>query len=133
MRYLLDTHVILWMAFEDTKISKKVRDILVSGNNEIFISAVSLWEISLKYHSGKLDLKEHNPETLMAGFDEFFECHKLDLHVSDAVSLFKLDKIFHKDPFDRMLIWQALKHKFVLISDDEMIKLYSDVGLKVLW
>lgn len=133
MKFLLDTHVILWMAFDETKISRKVRDILISGDNEIFISAVSLWEISLKYHSGKLDLKEYNPETLMAGFDEFFECQKLDLHVSDAVSSFKLKIFFHKDPFDRILIWQALKHNYALITDDNMIKLNTDYGLKVIW
>ncbi len=55
-KYLLDTRVILWIAFEEAKISKKVRGILLSEASKLFISAVSCWEISLKYKTGKLDL-----------------------------------------------------------------------------
>lgn len=133
MKYLLDTHVILWIAFEEAKISKKVRDILLSEASKLFISAVSCWEISIKYHSGKLDLKNHTPETLKNGFDQFFEYQTLDLKLEDAVSLFKLEKVHHKDPFDRMLIWQALNNDFILVTEDENIKLYGDCGLKVIW
>lgn len=133
MKYLLDTHVVLWLAFNDEKLSPKVRKLLVSEDAEIYLSAVSFWEISIKYQMGKLDLKQHTPETLMAGIDQHFECHKLDLALKDAVTFFQLEPLHHKDPFDRMLIWQSLRHGLALITDDENIKLYQDTGLKVIW
>lgn len=68
MKYLLDTHVILWVAYNDQKISRKVADILLSRKNNIFISAVSFWEISIKFSSGKLNLNHHTPLFLYEGY-----------------------------------------------------------------
>lgn len=133
MRYLLDTHVILWLAFEEEKLSKKVKKILTRSDVEIYLSGVSFWEISLKFKTGKLDLKSHNPETLQAGFDQFFEHKKLNLNFEDALTFYKLEPQFHKDPFDRMLIWQALRHDLILISIDEKMKPYKSLGLKLIW
>lgn len=79
MRYLLDTHVILWLAYEDTKLTKTVKDILLLQESQIYLSTVSFWEISLKFQSGKLDLKGHSPETLKSGFDQYYEFQELDL------------------------------------------------------
>lgn len=133
MRYLLDTYVILWLAFEEEKLSKKVKKILTRSDVEIYLSAVSFWEISLKFKTGKLDLKIHNPETLQAGFDQFFEHKKLNLSFEDSLTFYKLEPQFHKDPFDRMLIWQALRHDLILISIDEQMKPYQSLGLKLIW
>ncbi len=133
MRYLLDTHVILWLAYDDSKISKTVKEILLNVESDIFISAVSFWEIGLKYQSGKLDLKGHSPENLKAGFDLNFEFSELDLKLEDATTFYKLESMFHKDPFDRMLIWQALEHDLAFITDDENIKRYKEIGLNVVW
>ena len=133
MKYLLDTHVILWLAYEDTKLSKPAREILLSQESEIYLSAVSFWEIGLKFQSGKLDLKGHNPEKLKSGFDQFYDFRQLDLEMNDALTFHKLDAPFHKDPFDRMLIWQALQHGLIFLTDDENIKRYQEIGLKVVW
>lgn len=133
MKYLLDTHVILWLAYEDSKLSKSAREILLHPESEIYLSAVSFWEISLKFQSGKLDLKGHNPEMLKAGFDQNFDFRELNLEMEDAGTFFKLDSQIHKDPFDRMLIWQALRHGLTFLTDDENIKRYQEIGLKVLW
>lgn len=133
MRYLLDTHVILWLAYEETKLSKAVKEILLNPESEIYLSAVSFWEISLKFQSGKLDLKGHNPETLKSGFDQFYDFQELDLEIADAVTFHQLDSPIHKDPFDRILIWQALRHELALVTDDENIKRYKEIGLKVVW
>lgn len=133
MKYLLDTHILLWIAYEEQKISKKVKGILASSENQIFISSVSLWEISLKYNSGKLDLKHYTPETLMEGFMLFFDYEPLDLKISDTQSFYQLNAVHHQDPFDRMLIWQALRYNICLITDDEQIQKYKDVGLQVFW
>jgi PIN domain nuclease of toxin-antitoxin system len=131
MRYLLDTHIILWLAYEEGKLNKTIKEILHQEESEIFLSAISFWEISLKYQSGKLDLKGHNPETLKAGFDHFFDYKELDLKFEDASNFFRLEPTFHKDPFDRMLIWQALQNNLAFITDDEDIKRYQAIGLKV--
>lgn len=133
MRYLLDTHVILWLAYEDTKISKVAKEILLREESEIYLSAISFWEISLKFQSGKLDLKGHNPESLKAGFDQNFEFQELGLNLEDALSFYKLESTFHKDAFDRILIWQALQNKLCFITEDENIKRYQEIGLKVIW
>lgn len=133
MKLLLDTHVILWIAFNENKISSSVRKLLLSIDTKIYISAVSFWEISIKYHSGKLDLKNHTPETLKNGFDQFFEYQTLALEIKDAVSFYRMGKVHHKDPFDRMLIWQSLQNDLTIVTDDESIKLYRDCGLKVVW
>lgn len=133
MKYLLDTHVILWLAYEDSKLSKLAGEILLNQESEIYLSAVSFWEISLKFQSGKLDLKGHNPEMLKSGFDQFYGFRELDLVMDDALTFFKLDSQIHRDPFDRMLIWQALQHGLTFLTDDENIKRYQEIGLKVLW
>lgn len=133
MRCLLDTHVILWIAFHEDKISSRVRKLLLSNDTEIYLSAVSFWEISIKFQMGKLDLKHHTAETILTGFDQNFDYQNLDLKIKDAVSFFQLKQTHHKDPFDRMLIWQALQNDLALISDDEKIKRYKDTGLKVIW
>nr|MCU0399812.1 type II toxin-antitoxin system VapC family toxin [Algoriphagus sp.] len=83
--------------------------------------------------SGKLDLKGHNPELLKAGFDQYFDFEELDLNMEDALTIYQLDASIHKDPFDRMLIWQALSHGLIFMTADENIKRYREIGLKVLW
>ncbi|MCC5929274.1 MAG: type II toxin-antitoxin system VapC family toxin [Cyclobacteriaceae bacterium] len=133
MRYLLDTHVILWLAFRDDKLSPKARKLLLNRDTDIYLSAVSFWEISIKYQMGKLDLKQYTPGTLLDGFVQYYDCHFLNLEIKDAASFFQLDKQPHKDPFDRMLIWQALENDLTFISNDENIKMYQDTGLKVIW
>ena len=133
MRYLLDTHVILWLAYEPHKFSPTVQEILLHEETEIYLSAISFWEISLKFQSGKLDLRGHNPESLKVGFEQHFEFQELNLSLAEALTFYKLESMIHKDPFDRMLIWQALHHDLMVITDDENIKRYQEIGVKVVW
>ncbi len=133
MRYLLDTHVILWLAYEPHKLSPTVQEILLHEETEIYLSAISFWEISLKFQSGKLDLRGHNPESLKVGFEQHFEFQELNLSLAEALTFYKLESMIHKDPFDRMLIWQALHHDLMVITDDENIKRYQEIGVKVVW
>lgn len=133
MKYLLDTHVILWLAYEDSKLSKGAKEILLDVKNEIYLSAVSFWEIGLKFQSGKLDLKGHNPEIVKAGFVQNFDFQELNLEMDDALTIYKLDSNIHKDPFDRMMIWQSLRHGLTFITADENINRYREIGLKVFW
>ncbi|OYX18137.1 MAG: PIN domain-containing protein [Algoriphagus sp. 32-45-6] len=133
MKYLLDTHVILWLAYEESKLSKTAKEILLDVKNEIYLSAVSFWEIGLKFQSGKLDLKGHNPEILKAGFDQNFDFQELNLEMDEALTIYNLDSSVHKDPFDRMLIWQSLQHDLALVTPDENLQRYRETGRKVVW
>ncbi|MBK9566503.1 MAG: type II toxin-antitoxin system VapC family toxin [Saprospiraceae bacterium] len=133
MRYLLDTHTLLWIAYDQHKLSKEVVAILQNTNNEFLISAVSVWEINIKFSIGKLTLKEQTPKDLFDGFTTFFRCSYLDLNLNDTLNFYKLKTFHHRDPFDRMMVWQAIQNNLTFITDDEQIHKYTDCGLKVVW
>ncbi len=129
--YLLDTHSFLWSILEPEKLGKQAQIILENTDNKIFVSSVTLWEISLKYSLGKLKLG-CKPNELLKTLDEMgFE--KIPLTVEEAALCYQLPRLAHKDPFDRMLIWQAISHDFDLISKDDKFDNYSQFGLNVIW
>ena len=131
MNYLLDTHYILWTLFEPYKIKTNILQIFKSENESKLVSGISLWEISLKYSLGKLELSGTNPEEIYekiseSGFD------LIPIENTVLASYYKLPKKEnHKDPFDRLLIWQALANDFTLITADKTIEEYIQDGLKV--
>ncbi|MBT4287573.1 MAG: type II toxin-antitoxin system VapC family toxin [Deltaproteobacteria bacterium] len=131
MSYLLDTHYILWSLFEPDRIGKKVKRILVDEEQTKYVSGISIWEISLKYSIGKLELIDTNPDEIIEKVKESgFEL----LNVENLVlaSYYQLPKKeHHKDPFDRMLIWQAITNNLTLLSKDTGISQYVDNGLKI--
>ncbi|GAA4417889.1 type II toxin-antitoxin system VapC family toxin [Nibrella viscosa] len=132
MSYLLDTHTLIWAVTDPRKLSKPVIRILEDTNQEVWVSAISFWEISLKHSIQKLHLEGLVPEDFTkAAIDTGFQL--LDLDGATAVSYHKLSANYHRDPFDRMLIWQALQTGYTLISKDETIKKYTSEGLNVIW
>ncbi len=132
MSYLLDSHVMLWAIFDKKKLSAKVRKILENPDEEIFVSAVTFWEISLKYALGKLELDGVEPSGLSALTEEIGFAF-LPLQPDVAAGYHKLNATWHRDPFDRMLIWQALHNNFTLLSKDDNVSRYTSEGLKVVW
>lgn len=131
MNYLLDTHFILWTLFEPNLINKKIKEIFLNEDHTKYVSGISLWEISLKYSLGKLEFEETNP-------DEIYEKIIKSGFAISAIennlfsSYYKLPiKPNHKDPFDRMLIWQAMINDYVLITNDKKITQYIENGLKI--
>ncbi|MCB1143907.1 MAG: type II toxin-antitoxin system VapC family toxin [Leptospiraceae bacterium] len=132
MKYLLDTHVLLWTLFEPSRLSKKVKDLVLDDENEIYVSIVSLWEISMKYGIGKLNLENIQPEELPIYINKSgFEI----LHLDDTVasSFHKLPRLTHFDPFDRMLIWQSIHSQMTIVSKDKQFNEYTSFGLKLFW
>lgn len=130
MSYLLDTHYMLWALMDTKKLSKKVKDIITNPESQIVISTISFWEVSLKASLGKLEIKGFSPEDLPdACLQIGFEIEQLTPEVSS--SYHKLNATYHKDPFDRMLIWQAICNDFTLISADGNVKRYVTEGLKI--
>lgn len=132
MNYLVDTHCFLWSAFNPKKLGRTARSILLDSSNEIFVSAITFWEISLKYAIGKLDLQGVTPAELPNIADEM-GFSVVPLEVCESASFFKLPVAGHRDPFDRMLVWQAINLQKVLISKDKKIAVYEEYGLKVVW
>jgi PIN domain nuclease of toxin-antitoxin system len=132
MTYLLDTHTLIWAITAPHKLSLIVREILENSDNDVLVSAVSFWEIALKQSIGKLDLDGLTPDDFpKAALETGFRL--IDLDVATTASYHHLTATYHRDPFDRMLIWQALHHNFSLISKDENVAKYASEGLNVVW
>lgn len=109
MKILVDAHYLLWMFMDMAKISEKAKIALTSTDNEIYYSQASLWEISIKYSIGKLCLNGIMPEELYSEIESSFLLCKT-LENRDLISSYHLPRE-HKDPFDRMIIWQAILDK----------------------
>src|SRR5690606_7163240 len=105
---LLDSHTLLWAILDRKKLSSKVITILEDPTDEIFVSAVTFREISLKYSLGKLDLSDILPEDLPKLTEEIGFSF-LPLLPVESAGYHNLRADWHRDPFDRMLIWQAIK------------------------
>lgn len=130
--YLLDTHTFLWTIFESTRLSVQVRSILSDCENTVYVSSVTFWEISLKFNLGKLELETYTPEQLPHLAKEL-DFLMLPIEPEQAANFYRLPKIAHKDPFDRMLIWQAISKNLILLSKDNQFEQYHQYGLKTLW
>lgn len=130
MKILLDTHYLFWSFIDTSKIQKKIFQKLLSDDNEVFYSQASLWEISIKFNLGKLILKGMNPEEFYQVVkDSFLICRKFEN--DELISFYKLPGE-HKDPFDRIMIWQAIKSDFFFLSCDRKLDNYKKYGLKIL-
>lgn len=130
MTYLLDTHYLLWSIADSKKLSKKLKELIADTNNRIIISTISFWEVALKTSIGKLKITGFSPEDLPALCKTIgFEIQPLSAQESSTYH--QLQATYHKDPFDRMLIWQALSYNYTLISADENVKKYVSEGLKI--
>ena len=123
MRLLLDTHVLIWAMQQPERLSPTARTALADRQNEIFVSAASVWEIAIKVASGRLAFPVADIDIMLAemGFSV------VEIAPRHAVELLALPRL-RGDPFDRMLIAQARAVGLTLVSDDAMIRQY-DVAL----
>ena len=132
-KYLLDTHTLIWAIVHDEKLSKKVLKIMQDSDNQLFASAVSLWEMAIKYSKGKI--KWENLQL----WDIPLYCKLLGIKLipllpEEAISYANLPLFEnHKDPFDRMLIYQCIIGNYTLVSKDEKMKFYVNDGLYCIW
>ena len=119
MRLLLDTHTFLWWVSDWREIAEATREAIADPGNEVFVSAVSGWEVAIKKARGRLVA----PDNLSAVVEAKHFAH-LPLTFAHAESAAALPK-HHRDPFDRMLIAQAQVEDLVLVTRDERISLYD--------
>lgn len=120
MRLLLDTHILLWWLADDPALPAQADTLIADLANETFVSPISLWEIAIKAHLGKIvaDADEIRTAALTSGFTAL---PFTDIH---AVAVARLPD-YHRDPFDRALIAQAHVEPLHLITHDQMVATYS--------
>ena len=128
MRVLLDTHAFLWWVADSRKLSASAHRAIGDEDNDVFVSAASAWEIATKYRLGKLPGAEALAVDIVGTIsDQGFD--KLPIGVKDAARAGALPGI-HRDPFDRVLIAQAMRRNLVLISNESRFDQY---GVRRLW
>jgi PIN domain nuclease of toxin-antitoxin system len=118
MSLLLDTHVLLWTLSKPTRLSREVRRKIESPSEIVFVSAVSAWEIEVKRSLGKLKAPTELDEQLQR-----MRFTELPIHLRHVRALGSLPTL-HDDPFDRMLVAQALSDGLVIVTADEQIGAY---------
>ena len=128
MRVLVDTHTFLWALLKDHRLSARAKQILISREHELYFSLVSLWEIAVKMKIGKLntvgssvtyirdEMAEYGMELLPIRYEHILQLERLPLH--------------HSEPFDRLLIAQAIAESLPILTHDEKFPLYP---VKLIW
>jgi len=122
MRILLDTQIFLWFITNNDRLASRLAGLIRDPANQVFLSSVSVWETIVKYQLGKLPLPE-SPETLIPTQRNLHRFETLSLDEASATRLVSLPRL-HRDPFDRMLICQALEHGLVLATVDDEVRAY---------
>lgn len=125
MRLLLDTHIFLWVTMDSPQLTLKARQ-LIEGADEVYVSAVSVWEVAIKARLGRLqaDARELAEAIEPSGFRE------LPVTATHAAGVGQLP-LHHHDPFDRLLVAQALAEPLRLVTADAVLAQYSDLILRV--
>ena len=128
MRLLLDTHAFLWWVTDSDELSRRARRLIADGRNEVFFSAASAWEIVIKANLGRVSLPEDAERYIPAQLEQnAFEVLPVRLH--HALHVASLSDV-QRDPFDRLLVAQALTEKLAILSRDARLAAYS---VRVLW
>lgn len=127
MKYLLDTHALIWCLSDDETLSDQARQAVLDENNDIYVSAASLWELGIKFSAGKLDIHPDMAATgaIRSGF------RILDIAASHAIAIADLPAIAdHRDPFDRLLVTQAQAEGMIIVTSDR--KIIENYGVRTL-
>jgi PIN domain nuclease of toxin-antitoxin system len=127
MRVLIDTHVFLWFIAGDNRLSKRVRHLIERPDNEVLLSIASVWEIAIKTSIGKLTMSEPFDELIPEQVVDN-EIEMLAIHLDDLKLVATLP-LHHRDPFDRLIISQAITQGIPLASDDANFDQYNVVRL----
>ncbi len=128
MKALLDTHAFLWWISDDPRLSEKAREIIADGRNELFFSAASGWEISIKAGLGRLEVPEDLQRFISYQLSRN-AIQVLPIYLSHALHTGSLP-VHHRDPFDRILVSQAILEQIPLLSADPQL---SHSPVEVVW
>jgi PIN domain nuclease of toxin-antitoxin system len=131
--YLLDTHTFIWAVLKTSNLGKKTKEIISRKTNEICVSTVSFWEISLKTRMDKFLFAHINIHDFPR-YARDMDFTIMDLQEDETITFHELPlKENHRDPFDRMLIWQAIRKNMTILSKDRLFEQYQEDGLKLVW
>ncbi|MBW4513154.1 MAG: type II toxin-antitoxin system VapC family toxin [Scytonematopsis contorta HA4267-MV1] len=122
MKILLDTHIFLWFISADNKLPIGIQNAVRNTDNEVYLSAISVWECIIKYQLGKLPLPE-SPEIYLPKQRNLHSILSLDLDEGSVAQLINLPPL-HNDPFDRILICQALQNGLTIATVDAAVRAY---------
>jgi PIN domain nuclease of toxin-antitoxin system len=128
MKALLDTHTFLWWNMGDARLSPQAYRFIADGQNQLFFSAASAWEIAIKTGKGRLVLPDA-PERYVAERLALHRIAPLPIQLSHALQVFNLPE-YHTDPFDRILVAQSQLDKLPIITSDPNIAQY---GVEIIW
>jgi PIN domain nuclease of toxin-antitoxin system len=128
MKLLLDTHTFLWLAQDNPQLSRAARAAIADPQNELFLSVASIWELAIKIGNGKLILGEDLSPLLDRWLDQA-QIQLLPIEKSHATLVATLP-MHHRDPFDRLLIAQAVSEHITLVSGDTQIAAYE---VPIIW
>ncbi len=120
---LLDTHVFIWWIMDSPQLPGRVREIIADGANKLFLSAASCWEIAIKAGLGKIILPQQ-PDKFIVEQMALNAVRALPVEARHALHVFHLPSL-HRDPFDRIIIAQALVDKIPIITSDALIRKYK--------
>jgi len=124
MRLLLDTHILIWALGEPKRLPKEVRAALESPANEVLFSAASIWEIAIKAQIGRVNFDVSPAEITQAALDSGFV--ELSVRAEHGAMVSGLP-LHHRDPFDRLLVAQAMAEPCRLITADAILGNYSEL------
>ena len=131
MKLLLDTHIALWSLSDNKRLSRRARTLVSDSRNKIFVSAASIWEISVKHSQGR----KHGRAIVIPGREalKLFQESGFEVLVVTADHAAAVDDLptLHGDPFDRLIVAQALSEPLRLVTHDEKLSAYSDSILLV--
>ncbi|OCB01944.1 twitching motility protein PilT [Acidithiobacillus ferrivorans] len=128
MNLLLDTHIALWAITDSPKLSQKARDLIQSPKSSVWISTASLWEIAIRHALGRGDMPVSSPEALRYFQESGYQL--LPIEAEHAIAVEELPA-HHQDPFDRLLVAQALVEPMRLLTHDPLVARYGDTILSV--
>ena len=128
MRYILDTHTLLWIVDDNPKLGDEAKTIYLNDHNDNFASVASIWEMAIKISLNKLNI----PGTLSEFVKDHIRGNKIDIINIELNHLYQLENLnyFHRDPFDRLIIAQAIAENIPVISSD---KAFDDYPIQRIW
>jgi len=120
MKYLFDTHALIWYFEEENKISDKIKEIILNPKNTVYVSIASVWEMAIKISIGKMD--KCLEELLLGVENAGFSFLQVEI---DYVRQLLVLPFIHRDPFDRLIIATAIKENMTIITVDENVQQYN--------
>lgn len=128
MNLLLDTHVALWAITDNPKLSLKARELIASPQTTVWVSAANIWEIAIKHSLGRGEMPVSGRDAMRYFQESGYRF--LPVEVEHAVAVEELPS-HHQDPFDRLLVAQALVEPMRLITHNQMVARYSDTIIRI--